>query len=206
MHNLPKKILFCVTLFICSNVLAQDALILEEIKQHREGQYAKFTIPEMSPITEKQIKEFKGLNYYAPDLKYRVNATFIKYDKPSLIKMKTTVVSRQASYANYGEVQFELDGNHYTLVVFQDESTKNNIGYEDLLFIPFTDKTNGHETYDIGRYLDIRIPNTTSVILDFNKCYNPYCSYASGFACEIPPASNALPIAIPVGEKKYESH
>ena len=51
-------------------------------------------------------------------------------------------------------------------------------GYEDHLFIPFTDLTNGDETYEVGRYIEFRIPESANVIVDFNQCYNPYCSYS----------------------------
>ncbi len=43
--------------------------------------------------------------------------------------------------------------------------------------------------------------NTT--LLDFNKAYNPYCAYAAGYNCPIPPGENDLPVAILAGEKNY---
>jgi uncharacterized protein (DUF1684 family) len=38
-------------------------------------------------------------------------------------------------------------------------------------------------------------------LLDFNKAYNPYCVFAEGFSCPIPPEENRLKIAIKAGEK-----
>lgn len=70
------------------------------------------------------------------------------------------------------------------------------------LFIPFNDRTNGEKTYGGGRYLDIPRSAITNghLILDFNKAYNPYCAYAEGYSCPIPPAENNLKIAVQAGE------
>ena len=78
--------------------------------------------------------------------------------------------------------------------------------YKDYLFLPFTDATTGNETYDAGRYIDLKIEDTRTpeVILDFNKAYNPYCAYVSDiYNCPIPPKENRLPVAIRAGEMKF---
>ena len=41
------------------------------------------------------------------------------------------------------------------------------------------------------------------LLIDFNKAYNPYCAYTSGYNCPIPPKENNLPVAITAGEKVY---
>lgn len=79
----------------------------------------------------------------------------------------------------------------------------------DYLFIPFKDKTNGAATYGGGRYLELRMGEIidNKVVIDFNKCYNPYCAYSEGFNCPIPPLENHLDIKIEVGEKMFaKSH
>jgi uncharacterized protein (DUF1684 family) len=77
--------------------------------------------------------------------------------------------------------------------------------YKDHLFIPFTDGTTYTETYGGGRYIDLSVNDIKNgkIELDFNKCYNPYCAYAGGFNCPIPPVENRLPVAIKAGEKLY---
>ena len=80
--------------------------------------------------------------------------------------------------------------------------------YKDYLFIPFTDKTSGIETYGGGRYIDLvlsDIVNKTCTI-DFNKAYNPYCAYTAGYNCPIPPKENDLPVAIKAGELNFAKH
>jgi uncharacterized protein (DUF1684 family) len=70
------------------------------------------------------------------------------------------------------------------------------------LFIPFYDETNSEETYGGGRYMDIPKAAVSNgrLVLDFNKAYNPYCAFAEGFSCPIPPAENKLPLAVRAGE------
>jgi uncharacterized protein len=137
-------------------------------------------------------------------LKYRVAATFTKNETPELFKMKTTT-TRLPDYRRYGDVRFTLDGQEFVLEVYQSPDIMRMPGYEDYLFIPFTDKTNGEETYEVGRYIEFRIPHSEEVVIDFNQCYNPYCSYGKKdtYSCPIPPAANNLPIAVKAGEMKY---
>ena len=77
--------------------------------------------------------------------------------------------------------------------------------YQDYLFLPFTDSTNGNETYEAGRYIDLKMTDIAgnSVIIDFNKSYNPYCAYKSGYQCPVPPAENHLKTWVRAGEKKF---
>jgi uncharacterized protein (DUF1684 family) len=44
-------------------------------------------------------------------------------------------------------------------------------------------------------------PGTLS--LDFNKLENPPCAYTPYATCPLPPPGNRLPVALPVGEKRY---
>jgi uncharacterized protein len=76
--------------------------------------------------------------------------------------------------------------------------------YRGKLFLAFADATSANETYGAGRYLDLKkVPGATSILLDFNQAYNPYCAYSDGFSCPFPPKENILTIAINAGEKKY---
>jgi uncharacterized protein (DUF1684 family) len=73
------------------------------------------------------------------------------------------------------------------------------------LFVPFKDRTNYDATYGGGRYIDLSTKDIVNgrILLDFNKCYNPYCAFADGFNCPIPPDENSLPIEIAAGEKTF---
>jgi uncharacterized protein len=183
---------------------AQDnALAIKDIEEHRKKQHEEF-LDAKSPLTEKDRKKFKGLKYFPIDLKYRVNATFTRTEGTPIFKMKTTT-TRLPEYVKYGEVTFKIDSQEFKLEVYQSPDLMKTPGYEDYLFIPFTDLTNGDETYEVGRYIEFRIPDSENVIIDFNKCYNPYCSYNGIYSCPIPPTANQLPIRIPAGEKKFKA-
>ena len=98
-----------------------------------------------------------------------------------------------------------MDGTEYTLNVYQSQQLSTDPDYADYLFVPFTDATNGESTYPSGRYLDLHIPQGETVLLDFNRAYNPYCAYNARYSCPIPPAENHLEIPIKAGVK-YEKH
>ena len=77
--------------------------------------------------------------------------------------------------------------------------------YADYLFVPFTDLNTGEKTYGSGRYLDLTIGQiiNNTLLIDFNKSYNPYCAYSTEYHCPIPPKENLLPIAIDAGEMNF---
>jgi uncharacterized protein (DUF1684 family) len=105
-------------------------------------------------------------------------------------------------YYKVGKATFEIDAKPYNLILFKKVKEEG----APKLFVPFTDKTNGFETYGGGRFLDLPIPGLDSkaIELDFNKAYNPFCAYNHEYSCPVPPAENRLPIKIPVGEKTFK--
>jgi uncharacterized protein len=193
---------FAFSFLLSTPLLGQVDSAVYDIEQYRKKQEEEMRDPDKSPLDKKLRKKFKGLNYYPISLDYRLKATFVKTENPTLFKMKTTTL-RLPEYRKYGEVHFTLDGEDRVLEVYQSPEISKKPGYEDYLFIPFTDETNGVDTYEVGRYIEFRIPSSDRVILDFNKCYNPYCSYGSAYSCPIPPEANHLPFKILVGEMKY---
>lgn len=154
--------------------------------------------PEESPLSDKERKAFKGHDYFPIDEKYHVIAKFEKLPPHSLFQMRTTANSIK-DYDVYGVVTFSLNGKEYHLNIYQSHQLRIQEKYKDYLFLPFTDESNGVETYGGGRYMDLRIPSGDTIELDFNKAYNPYCAYATGYVCPIPPKENDLPLAIKAG-------
>lgn len=213
MRTIPGKDLIRLMLVVIAASLIPTSLLAQEkdedetardvIMEHRRKQEAEFRDKDESPLEKKDIKKFKGLNYYPINLKYRVKARFLKNDHPAPFLMKTTT-TRLPEYVKYGDIYFSMDGAEYKLEVYQSQDLLNKPELKDYLFIPFTDETNGGETYDGGRFLDFKIPESEDVYLDFNLCYNPYCSYSHRYSCPIPPAENHLPLKIEAGEKKFK--
>jgi uncharacterized protein (DUF1684 family) len=180
--------------------------IVRNILDHRKEQHDEFADREKSPLEKRDRKRFIELKYYPIDLKFHVKAKLVVNGNPVLFQMPTTT-TRLPEYSKYGDLYFTIDDKEYKLEVYQNPEISKRAGYEDYLFIPFTDETNGEETYEVGRYLEFRIPTSNDVYIDFNLCYNPYCSYSNRFSCPIPPSQNHLPIRITAGEKKYfEDH
>jgi uncharacterized protein (DUF1684 family) len=71
---------------------------------------------------------------------------------------------------------------------------------DDAIELYFSDATSGSETYRM-RYLDVRPSGEGRYSVDFNRAYNPACVYSPYYNCPIPPAENALGVAIRAGEK-----
>ncbi|WP_206025976.1 DUF1684 domain-containing protein [Hymenobacter metallicola] len=176
---------------------AEHAAAVAAFQQELDAEYRD---PARTPLPAEARGTFQGLPFFPADYRYYVEATFVRDSTSAPFKMKTTGL-REPEYRKYGELHFTLHGRKLTLSVYQGLDLMRRPGYEDYLFIPFTDPTNGHESYGGGRYLDFRIPKSRTVWLDFNRAYNPYCAYdASGkYSCPVPPAENRLPAAIRAG-------
>ena len=172
----------------------------QAIMARREKVNKEFLDSNTSPLDPADKKKFAGLNYFAIDPAYRLTARFVKTEKPVIFKMKMTA-SPKMEYTTVGYVTFEYQGIGYKLTAYKKPETG------DAYFIPFSDGTNGKETYESGRYVDFPIPTGDQVILDFNGAYNPYCAYSRRFSCPIPPPENKITAVINAGEKKFrESH
>jgi uncharacterized protein (DUF1684 family) len=161
---------------------------------------AEFSNPLESPLTPAERKAFRSLPFYSIHYAYCVEAMLVRDSTSQPFAMETST-ARRPLYRKYGELHFVLNGKALKLSVYQNEDFLKKPGLEDYLFVPFTDLTNGHETYGGGRYIDLRIPPTgaRTMVLDFNKAYNPSCAYNHGYSCPVPPAENRLAVAIPVG-------
>lgn len=146
----------------------------------------------------------KQLQFFAIDETYKVNATLEYIKKAPWFAMPTSS-GKTKMYRQYAKLSFELDGKPQILYVYQSQAIIQNPQYANHLFLPFTDATTGKESYETGRYIDLKIDDIKNnrVIIDFNKAYNPYCAYVSGYSCPVPPKENRLKVAVKAGEKKY---
>ena len=193
-----KKIL--VLLFCTSLAFAQkDLSSAEKFQTELNKSYADSL---KSPLTKEDLKAFKGLDFFSINEKYIVEATFIRTKKEKPFGMKTTT-SRTPLYKKYGELHFEIDGKALKLNVYQNVDLNKKPGYEDYLFLPFSDLTCGKESYIGGRYVDMKIQKGKTWTIDFNKAYNPYCAYNYEYSCPIVPLENDLNIEILAGVKKF---
>jgi uncharacterized protein (DUF1684 family) len=168
------------------------------VQLFQEALDKKFADPESSPLNQEQLRAFEGLAFFPADTTYQTWALLERSPEALPFEMPTTT-DRMARERKYGTLYFELKGRPFSLEVYQSPDLMMQEGYEDYLFLPFTDSTNGSETYEGGRYIDLRIPLADSLLLDFNRAYNPYCVYNPEYSCPIVPAVNNLDIPIRAG-------
>lgn len=176
----------------------------QAIVKYRKKYKKDFLSDRRSPLKSK--KQLKPLRFYAPDARYRINARFILTPETLPFDMPTSS-GKVKTFVQYGSVVFELQNQICSLAVYKRiYSSPNPLANYEALFIPFKDLTSGKETYGGGRYLDVEVKSIQEnmIELDFNKCYNPYCAYSSGYSCPIPPVENHLKIEITAGEKTPE--
>lgn len=173
---------------------------LREILKFQEELNEEFRDPPETspPLPDRYKKNFESLDFFAPDTTYVVNAKFVR-TPDALPFMMPTTTDRKSKEVVYGIAHFELNGRKWQLEVYQNEELMLDEGYEDYLFLPFTDQTNGKETYTGGRYIDLRIPNSDSIVIDFNRAYNPYCAYNKKYSCPIVPSVNDLATRVEAG-------
>lgn len=187
--------LFCSTFAFAQNDLASAEKFQSELNQ-------SFADSLKSPLTKEDLAQFKGLDFFDLNEKFIVEANFVRTKKEKAFAMKTTT-SRAPLYVKYGELHFSIDGKAFKLNVYKNIDLSTKPGYEDYLFLPFSDLTCGKESYIGGRYVDMRIQKGKKWIIDFNKAYNPYCAYNYKYSCPIVPLENDLDIEILAGVKKF---
>ena len=149
-----------------------------------------------SPVPPEKRASFPPLPYFPIDPDYRVPAALEVRQSNSILEMPTSSgVKRQMR--RIGTLKFTLKGQPLTLTAFVD-ATENDMRR---LFVPFGDLTNGNESYQGGRYLDLERTATGIYDLDFNRAYHPFCLFNASYECPIPPRENRLTAPIRAGEK-----
>jgi uncharacterized protein (DUF1684 family) len=201
-----KSNLLIFLLFISFIATGQsNRKIIKEIKKAQSELNEEFLSPETSILDSLDQLTFKSLSFYPINTKYRIEAKFVRTanEKPFLMKTST---DRLPEYVKYGEAYFALDEKELKLSIYQSTNHEIEEGYEDYLFLPYTDLTSGDGSYGGGKYLDLKIPEGNTIIIDFNKTYNPYCAYSHRYSCPVPPEENDLLVRIEAGVRDYGKH
>jgi len=141
-------------------------------------------------------REFKGLEYYPIDAKWRMEARFEPYQPAKTIPI-TNVLGMTDDETSPGALAFDVGGRIYRIDPILEKG-------ETDLFVMIADGTTGKETYGAGRYLYVSPPDAAGkVVIDFNKAFSPPCAFTNFATCPLPPRQNRLPFRIEAGEKKY---
>jgi uncharacterized protein len=188
-------------LFLIPTLLVGQEAYQKEIKKYRKSH--KFGLQQKfdGPLKPRDLKK---LDYFPADKKWVVNAHVQLTPEADLLNLPTSAQSTK-SYRMYANLEFTIDGEKLSIPVYQQAGMERHPELKDHLFLPFTDLTSGESTYGGGRYIDLSLSAISKgvILLDFNKAYNPYCAYADGWNCPIPPRENFIPLAIEAGEKEY---
>jgi uncharacterized protein (DUF1684 family) len=149
-----------------------------------------------SPVPAEKRAAFAGLSYFPIDPEYRIPAMLqVAPDSPAVQMPTSTGQLRQMR--RVGTLSFTLKGQPLSLGAFVE------VGENDMrrLFVPFGDLTNGLETYQGGRYLDLERTASNVYDLDFNRAYHPFCLFNSSYDCPYPPPESRLKVPIRAGER-----
>ncbi len=201
--SLITPALFTLTsLFLLSGCGEYDEAYHQEIEAFQTEWNDFFGDSIKSPLTKEDYPGFEELDYFPVNKEYRVEAEFIRTPDEEPFEMPTTT-DRRPVYLKYGEAKFEMKGEKVQLDLFQSQKYAKSPSYDGHLFLPFSDLTSGKESYGGGRFIDLKIPPGDTIVIDFNKAYNPYCAYNPKYSCPIPPPQNHINLEIRAGVKAY---
>ncbi|MBK0380803.1 DUF1684 domain-containing protein [Mucilaginibacter sp. SD-g] len=193
------KYLPLLLLLTSANLFAQN--YTAQIEKFREDYKSDFLQEKNSPLKQEDLQY---LRFYDADSSYRVRAAAqILTAAPTFIMPVFSGTGRE--YAPYALLNFKLKGKSMQLTVYRSLALAKIPSYKDYLLLLFTDETNGKTTYGGGRYIDMREGDfiNGTVVIDFNKAYNPYCAFSGGYSCPKPPDENHLDCEILAGEKMF---
>lgn len=159
---------------------------------HKEFETYKENLQNM---VDSPIKEKGTFDFFEPNEEWIVEADFIP-SKENLDFSMDMTDSSKVSAKLAGEATFERGGKSFKVLIFEEEAN---------YLLPFTDNTNGKDTYGGGRYVNIAKDdlNDDKISIDFNKARNFYCAYTETYICPIPPKENFINTQVNVGEKNY---
>ena len=192
-------VVLIITVFYSFQGSQDETAYVQEIEQERSEKDRFMRTSGESPFASNP-EEYKGLQYFPPDVRYRVIANLVPIQQKKSIVLGTND-GKEQRYIEYAYAEFKMDGVSNRLLILEIADMGP---FRGKLFLAFGDETSARETYGGGRYLDVaKAPGSNTIKLDFNLAYNPYCAYNETFSCPLPPRENILKIPIRAGEKNY---
>ena len=144
-------------------------------------------------LASEQRRAFAGIDHWPVDPAWRLEARFDP--TPDARISVPDVLGTVDEQASPGTVAFEVDGAQHRLQGLSG-------GPNGELWLVFGDETNRRETYGGGRFLYTDAPAADgSVVVDFNRSYNPPCVFSPFATCPLPWPANRLPIRVEAGER-----
>ena len=195
-----------LSLFISCN--SQDKRPLIGETEYQQKLNAVFKDASKSPLKNKDLKSFKGLDFFTVDSSYIIIASIEKTPDTPFLGMATNT-EEKSYYRKFGILTFTLKEKEMQLTLYESLEESENPVFEDYLFLPFTDETSGSDSYGGGRYMDVfksKINTNGTLELNFNNTYNPYCAYNDDYSCPLTPRDNHLSMEILAGVKDFKKH
>lgn len=195
------RFFICFLLLLSFGLKVRAQSYADSITEFRKQYTADLLSDPRSPIKHSQVR---NLSFFPPDHSYCVWAG-VQLTPGSVPFLIQTHSGKQKPFREYGTLTFTVHDSALVLHMYQSIDMLNDAARKDDLFVPFTDESNYEDTYGGGRYIDLSVKDIKDnrILLDFNKCYNPYCAYADGFSCPIPPKENYLHVEMNAGEKVF---
>lgn len=176
---------------------------IKALDDHRANYKADFKKNERAPLQTDE--ELALMDFFEADEGFKCACEINKSEEQPIVTM-ATYAGKKKDFKVYGNAKCKARDGNFEIILYTHAQYANHPIYSKQLFLPFKDLTSGETTYGGGRYIDLSTDDIKNGILtiDFNHCYNPWCVYASGYSCPIPPQENDIPIAITAGEKMYK--
>jgi uncharacterized protein (DUF1684 family) len=143
------------------------------------------------------LQSFQGIERFPVDIRWRLAA---RLTQGTTTLQVPNVLGYESSEASPGVLVFTIDGQEFRLVPTGKPGER--------MSLVFGDESNGKSTYAGGRFLVIDPPAADgTVILDFNRAYNPPCVFTPFATCPLPAPGNVLALPVTAGEMVWgESH
>jgi uncharacterized protein (DUF1684 family) len=145
-----------------------------------------------------EARNYRGPVFFPLDLSYRVTATWIPSEGKRTVDVPN-VLGDTTPTPVAGTVVFKVNGQEAQLTDLGGNPSKG------LSFV-FNDLTSKTDTYPGGRFLETDPVVNGTVVIDFNRAYNPPCAVTPYATCPLAPKENRLAVAIPAGEKYDRTH
>lgn len=177
---------------------AQDGFQSDRVKEFRKEKNRAFIEETWSPLVIDDRMSFKGLSYFPISATWYVKARFVPAEHVDTVLMSTSKDELRPAIRP-GKFVFTIAGKEQTLWAFQLIEPTASSEY----FVPFKDVTNGAESYELGRYVEVPMPIKGVSMIDFNMAYNPFCAYNYDYSCPLVPYYNTLSVPVTAGEKSW---
>ena len=144
------------------------------------------------------VRQYHGPQFFPLDLSYRVTATWLPSDGKQTVDVPN-VLGDVSPTPIAGTAVFKINGQELRLTDLGGDAASG-------LFFVFSDPTSKTDTYPGGRFLTTEPVTNGTVVLDFNRAYNPPCAVTPYATCPLAPKENRLSVAIRAGEEYDHKH